>query len=74
MVSTLWAILRAGSSPRTLPRVGEHPSDELEWSDATEILAALMRIDTRLDELEAKLETIERLLDDNDEEEEESDD
>jgi hypothetical protein len=43
----------------------------VQWNDATAILSTLMRIDARLDALQAKLRQIERLLDGDDEEEEE---
>jgi hypothetical protein len=48
--------------------VSEGVGGGLEWDDATAVLAALMRLDARLDALEAKLEEIERLLDGDDEE------
>ena len=63
-------ILRRPPSRRRLSTVGEF-GNGLDWDDATAMLSALMRIDARLDALEAKLGEIERLLDGDDEEEEE---
>jgi hypothetical protein len=41
-------------------------SEEPDWDDATQILAALMRLNARVDELAATLDEIKRLLGDDD--------
>jgi hypothetical protein len=45
-------------------------SEEPDWDDATQILAALMRLNSRVDELAATLNEIKRLLGDDDGQEE----